>query len=112
MPMSVSGKAQADYMLPSVVSDVGVIGIAHGEEGADALPVLLDRPVRWPARPESVALVRPAQPVVGGAPVSSSANGELFAINVEGEQHRPGASLCSAVHSWNGGGTVAVTAEA
>lgn len=65
-----------------------------------------------PARAESVALVRPAQPVVGGAAVSSSANGELFAIDIGGEQHRPGPSAGSAVHSWNGGGTVAVTAGA
>ena len=56
-------KAQADYTLPSVVPDVARIGIDHGEEGADALPVLLHRPIRCPARPESVALVRPAQPV-------------------------------------------------
>ena len=99
-------------MLPSVVPDVARIGIDHGEEGADALPVFLHRPIRCPARPECVALVRPAEPVVGGAAVSSSANGEPFAIDVEGEQHRPGPSLCSAVHSWNDGGTVAVTAGA
>src|SRR6185312_12192914 len=105
-------KAQADYTLLSVVPDVARIGIDHGQEGADALPVLLHRPIRCPARPESVALVRPAQPVVGGAAVSSSANGEPFAIDVEGEQHRRGPSLCSAVYSWNGGGTVAVTAGA
>src|SRR5215472_17049772 len=64
-------KAQADYSLPSVVPYVALIGIDHGEESADALPVLLHRPIRCPARPESVALVRPAQPVVGGAAVSS-----------------------------------------
>jgi hypothetical protein len=34
-----------------------------------------------------------------------------FAIDVEGEQHRPGLSLRSAVHSWNGG-TVPVTTRA
>ena len=33
--------AQADYTLPSVVPDVARIGIDHGEEAADALPVLL-----------------------------------------------------------------------
>src|SRR5215813_2293224 len=107
-------KAQADYTLRSVVPDVARIGIDHGKEGADALPVLLHRPIRCPARPESVALVRPAQPVVVGAGLSpcSLANGEPFAIDVEGEQHRPGPSLCSAVHSWNGEGIVAVTAGA
>src|SRR5450755_2109441 len=84
----------------------------YGEEGADAFPVLLHRPIRRPARSESVALVRPAQPVVGGTAASSSANREPFAIDVEGEQHRPGPSLCSAVHSWNGGGTAAVIAGA
>jgi hypothetical protein len=99
-------KAQADYTLSSVVPDIARIGIDHGEEDADALPVLLHRPIRCPARPESVALVRPAQSVVGGAAVSSSANGEPFALDVEGEQHRPGPSLCSAVRSWNGGGTL------
>jgi hypothetical protein len=68
---------------------------------------------RWPELDvKSVALVRPAQPVVGGATVSSSADGEPFATDGEGEQYRPGPSLCSVVHSWNGGGTVAVTAEA
>jgi hypothetical protein len=77
----------------------------------DALPVLLDRPIRSPARPESVALVRSAQPVVCGTPISILANGEPFAIDLEGEQHRSGPSLSSAVHSWNGG-TVAVTAGA
>ena len=82
------------------------------KEGADALPVLLHLPIRWPARSESVALVRPAQPVVGGTAVSSPADGEPFAIDVEGEQHRPGPSLCSAVHSWNGGATAAVIAGA
>src|SRR6185437_5340274 len=112
MPMSVSGKGSGGLHAPSVVLDVARIGIDHGEEGANALPVLLHRPIRCPARPESVALVRPAQPVVGGAAVSSSANGEPFAIDVEGEQHRRGPSLCSAVYSWNGGGTVAVTAGA
>src|SRR6185437_1424028 len=112
MPMSVSGKGSGGLHAPSVVPDVARIGIDHGEEGANALPVLLHRPIRCPARPESVALVRPAQPVVGGAAVSSSADGEPFAIDVEGEQHRPRPSLCSAVHSWNGGGTVAVTAGA
>src|ERR1700756_3307989 len=100
-------RAPAGYTLPSVVPDVARIGIDHGEEDADALPVLLDRPIRCSARPESVALVRPAQPVVGGAAVSSWANGEPFAIDVEGEQHRPGPSLCPAVHSRNGVGTVA-----
>jgi hypothetical protein len=105
-------KAQTDYTLPSVVPDVARIGIDHGEEDANVLPVLLHRPIRCSARRESVALVRPAQPVVVGAALSSSANGEPFAIDVEGEQHRPGPSLCSAVHSWNGGGTVAVTARA
>src|SRR5262249_47779443 len=94
----------------SVVPDVPRVGIDHGEEDPDALPVLLHRPIRCPARPESVALVGPAQPVVGGAAVSRSANGKPFAIDVEGEQHRPGPSLCSAVHSWNGGRTLAVTA--
>src|SRR5580700_4930273 len=112
MPVSVPGKGSGGLTLPSVVPDVARIGIDHGEEGADAVPVFLNRPVRCPARPESVALVRPAQPVVGGAAVSSPANGEPFAIDVEGEQYRPGTSLCSAVHSWNGGGTVAVTAGA
>ena len=34
------------------------------------------------------------------------------AIDVEGEQHRPGPSLCSAAHPWNGRDTVAITAEA
>jgi hypothetical protein len=63
--MSVSGLHSS-----SVVPDVAGIGIDHGEEGADALAVLLHRPVRCPARPESVALIRPAQPVVGGAAVS------------------------------------------
>src|SRR5215831_1974871 len=105
-------KAQAEYTLPSVVPDVARVGSDHGEEDADALPVLLHRPIRCPARPESVTLVRPAQPVVGGAAVSSLANGEPFAVDVEGEQHRPGPSLCSAVYSWNGGGTVAVSAGA
>src|SRR5690242_11781574 len=109
MPMSVSGKGSGGLHAPSVVPDVARIGIDHGEEGANALPVLLHRPIRYPARPESVAIVRPAQPVVGGAAVSGSANGEPFAIDVEGEQHRPGPSLCSAVYSWNGGGTVAIT---
>ncbi len=33
--------AQPDYTLPSVVPDVARIGIDHGEEAADALPVLL-----------------------------------------------------------------------
>src|ERR1700735_2071156 len=112
MPMPVSGKAQADHTLHSVVPDIACIGIDHGEEDANALPVLLHRPVRCPTRPESVALVTPAQPVIGGAAVSSSANREPFAIDVEGEQHRPGPSLCSAVHSWNGGDTDAVTTEA
>src|SRR5215470_14766074 len=88
------------------------MGIDHGEEVADVLPVFVHRPIRCPARPESVALVRPAQPVVGGAAVSLSAKGEPFAIDVDGEQYRPGPSPCSAVHSWNGGGTVAVTAGA
>jgi hypothetical protein len=105
-------KVQADYTLPSVVPDAARIGIDHGEEEANALPVLLHRPIRCPTRPESVALVRPAQPVIGGAAVSSPANGKPFAIDVEGEQHRPGPSLCSAVHRWNGGDTDAVTAEA
>src|SRR6185437_6794610 len=112
MPMSVSGKGSGGLHAPSVVPDVARIGIDHGEEGADALPVLLHRPIRCPARPESVALVRPAQPVVAGAAVSSSTDGEPFAIDVEGEQHRPGPSLGSAVHSRNGNGTVAVTARA
>ena len=49
--------------------------------------------------PESVALVRPAQPVVIDAVFSMSANGEPFAINVESEQHRPGPSLHSAHES-------------
>jgi hypothetical protein len=74
----------------------------------DALPVLLHRPIRGPARPESVALVRSAQPVVGGAAISSSANSEPFAIDIEGEQHPSRPSLSSAGHNWNGG-TVAVT---
>jgi hypothetical protein len=112
MPMSVSGQGSSGRHAPSVVPDVARIGIDHGEEDANALPVLVYQPIRCPARPESVALVRTAQPVVVGAAVSSSANGEPFAIDVEGEQHRPGISLCSAVHSWNGGGTAAVTAEA
>src|SRR5215469_4578585 len=107
--MSVPGQGSGGLHAPSVVPDVARIGIDHGEEDADALPVLLLRPIRCPARPESVALIRPAQPVVGGAPVSGSANGEPFTIDVEGEQHRPGPALCSAVHSWNGGGTIAVT---
>jgi len=95
----------------SVVPDIACIGIDHGEEDANALPVLLHRPIRGRARRESVALVRPAQSVVEGAALSPRipANGEPFAIDVEGEQHRPGPSLCSAVHSWNGR-TVAVTA--
>src|SRR5262249_43188979 len=107
-------KAQADYTLRSVVPDVARIGIDHGKEGADALPVLLHRPIRCPARPESVALVRPAQPVVVGAGLSpcSLANGEPYAIDVEGDQHRPGPSLCSAVLRWDGGRTVAITAGA
>ena len=76
------------------------------------LLVLLRRPIRCPARCESVALVRPAQPVVGGATVSKFPNGEPLAVDVESEQHRPRPSLCSAVHSWNGGRTVALTAGA
>src|SRR3984957_6587306 len=103
-------RVKVDYTVPSVVPDIARIGIDHGEEDANALPVLLHRPVRCPTRPESVALVTPAQPVIGGAAVSSSANREPFAIDVEGEQHRPGPSLCSAVHSWNGGDTVAAEA--
>src|SRR6516164_2092401 len=110
--MSVPGEGAGGLHALSVVPDVARIGIDHGEEGANAFPVLLHRLVRCPARRESVALVRPAQPVVGGAAVSSSANGEPFAIDIEGKQHRPGHSLCSAVLSWNGGGTVAVTAGA
>jgi hypothetical protein len=104
-------KAQADYTSPSVVPDVARIGIDHGEEGANALPVLFHRPIRCRARPESVALVRSAQPVLEGAVLSprSSANGEPFAIDVEGEQQRPGVSLCSAVHSWNGGTVPVIT---
>src|SRR6516165_3987838 len=109
MHVCVWQKARADT-LPSGFPDVTRIGIDHGEEDADALLVLLHRPIRCPARRESVALVRPAQPVVGGAAVSSLANGEPFAIHVEGEQHRARPSLCSAVHSWNGGRIVAVTA--
>ena len=112
MAMPVPGKGSDGLHAPLSRPNVARIGIAHGEEGADALPVLLQRPIRCPARPESVALVRPAQPVVGGAAVSCSADGEPFAIDVEGEQHRPGPSPCSAVHRWNGGGTIAVTAGA
>jgi integrase len=104
-------KAQADYTLSSLVPDVARIGIDHGEEDADPLPVLLYRSIRCPARRESVALVRSAQPVVGGTAVSNSANDEPLAIDVESEQDGPGPSLCSPVLSWNGG-TVAVTAEA
>jgi len=111
-PFFVFLAAQADDTLPSVVADVARIGIDHGEEDADVLPVFLHRPVRCHARAESVALVRPAQPVVGGAAVSRPANGEPFALDIEGEQHRPGTSLCSAVGSWNGGQTVAVSAGA
>jgi hypothetical protein len=96
----------------SVVPDVARVGIDHGEEHADALPVLLHRPIRCPARGESVALVGPAQPVVVGAAVSSLADGESFAIDVEGEQHRPGPSLCSAVHIGNGAAIVAAAAGA
>jgi hypothetical protein len=96
----------------SVVPDVTRIGIDHGEEHADALSMLLHRPIRCPARRESVALVGPAQPVVGGAAVSSLVDGEPFAIDVEGEQHRPGPSRGSAVHIGNGAGIVAATAGA
>ena len=60
----------------ALVPEVARIEIDHGEEGVDALPVLLNRPIRGPVRPESVALVRSAQPVVGGAAISGSANGE------------------------------------
>src|SRR5437762_9711283 len=112
MPVSGPGKGSGGLHAPLSRPRCSRIGIEHGEEGANALPVLLHRPIWCPARPGTVALVRPAQPVVGGAAVSSSANGEPFAIDVEGDQHRPGPSLCSAVHSWNGGGTVAVTAWA
>src|SRR5215471_16209774 len=101
MPMSVPGRGSGGLPAPSLIPDVARIGIDHGEEDADALPVLLHRPIRCPARPESVALVRPTQPVVGGTAVTSSANGEPFAIDVEGEQHRPGPCLCSVVLSWN-----------
>ena len=47
----------------SVVPDVSRTGIDHGEEDADVLLMLLHRPIRCPARRESVALVGPAQPV-------------------------------------------------
>ena len=106
------GEGGKDKRRRECVPDVARIGIDHGEEGANALPVLLHRPIRCPARPESAALVRPAQPVVGGAPLSprSSANSEPFAIDVEGEEHRPRPSLCSAVHRWNDAGAIAVTA--
>src|SRR5215471_793265 len=69
--------------------------------------MLLHRPTRCPARRESVALVGPAQPVVGGAAVSKLADGEPCAIDVEGEQHRPWPSCCSVVHVGNGVGIVA-----
>jgi hypothetical protein len=92
--------------------DVTRIGIDHGEEHADALSMLLHRPIQCPARRESVALVGPAQPVVGGAAVSSFADGEPFAVDVEGEQHRPGPSRGFAVHIGNGAGIVAATAGA
>src|SRR5262245_10650364 len=95
-----------------VVLDVTSIGINHGEEHANALLMLLYRPIRCPARRESVALVGPAQPVVGGAAVFTLADGELFAIDVEGEQHRFGPSRSSGVHSGNGVGIVASTAGA
>ena len=68
--------ADMSKLCGSVVADVARIGIDHGEEHADALLVLLHRPIRWPARREPVALVRPAQPVVVGAAVSTLADGE------------------------------------
>ena len=36
-------------------------------------------------------------------------DGEPFAVDVEGEQHRPGLSLRSPVHSWNGGTVPVIT---
>jgi hypothetical protein len=104
--------SRAGLFRGSVVPDVTRIGIDHGEEHADALSMLLHRPIRCPARRESEALVGPAQPVVGGAAVASLADGEPFAIDVEGEQHRPGPSRGSAVHIGNGAGIVAATAGA
>ncbi len=75
-------KGQADHTLHSVVPDIACIGIDHGEEGAnvsrcssiDRFGVPLDR-IR--------SLVGPAQPVIGDAAVSSSANREALAIDVE-----------------------------
>src|SRR5215472_6867629 len=103
------GTAGVSKLRGSVVLDVTSIGIDHREEHADALLMLLHRPIRCPARCESVALVGPAQPVVGGAAVFTLADGEPFAIDIEGEQHRPGPSRCSGVHSGNVVSNIAAT---
>src|SRR5215469_9795340 len=102
-----SGRYRGAKLRGSLVLDVARLGIDHGEEHADLLSMLLHRPIRCPARPESVALVGPAHTVVGGAAVFTLADGEPFVIDVEGEQHRPGPSR---VHSGNGVGIVAATA--
>lgn len=64
--------------------------------------MLVRRPVRWGARPEPVALVRPAQPVVCRAAVGSPANGEQLTIDLDREQHGSRPAFSAVVHGRNG----------
>src|SRR6516165_5437994 len=81
-----SGRYRGAKLRGSLVLDVTRFGIDHGEEHADLLSMLLHRPIRCPARCESVALVGPAHPVVGGAAVFTLADGKPFTLDVEGER--------------------------
>ena len=72
-------------------------------------PVLLRRPMRWTARPEPVAVVRPTQPVVCRATVSGPAEGEQLTIDLDGGQHWSGPALDTLVDCRNGEPVALVT---
>lgn len=61
------------------------------------LPVLVTGSDRRATDRESVALVRPAQPIVCPAAIREAANGEVFTIDVQGEQHGSGPTVSGVV---------------